>query len=65
MVGRRIQRTRKGEKRMSFLCGLFAGSSLTILFVAMTSVGNYEKKLEDEEQKEWINGFREKSNRKN
>lgn len=34
---------------MSFLCGLFAGSALTILFVAITSVGDCEKKMEDEE----------------
>lgn len=45
---------------MSFLCGLFAGSTLTILFVAMTSVGNYEKKLEDEEQARWISERRKK-----
>ena len=47
---------------MSFLLGLFAGSALTILFVAMMSVGEHEKKLEDKEQEEWLNGFREKSN---
>lgn len=45
---------------MSFLAGLFVGSSLTILFVAMTSVGNYEKKLEDEEQARWIDERRNK-----
>lgn len=45
---------------MSFLLGLFAGSTLTILFVAMTNVGNYEKKLEDEEQARWIDERRKK-----
>ena len=47
---------------MSFLCGLFVGSASTILFVAMMHVGADEKKLEDKEQEEWLNGFREKSN---
>lgn len=47
---------------MSFLCGLFVGSVLTILFVALMHVGEDEKKLEDKEQEEWLNGFREKSN---
>ena len=46
---------------MSFLLGLFAGSALTILFVAMTSVGEYEKKLEDEEQARWISERRKKN----
>lgn len=50
---------------MIFLLGLFAGSASTILFVALMHVGEDEKKLEDKEQEEWINGFREKSNRKN
>lgn len=54
------RKTEKGERRMSFLCGLFAGSALTILFVAMTSVGEDEKKLEDEEQARWISERRNK-----
>lgn len=45
---------------MSFLCGLFAGSALTILFVAIMSVGEHEKKLEDEEQAQWISERRNK-----
>lgn len=39
---------------MSFLCGLFVGSALTILFVALMHVGEDEKKLEDREQEEWL-----------
>ena len=46
---------------MSFLCGLFAGSALTILFVAMTSVEEHEKILEDEEQARWISERRKKN----
>ena len=45
---------------MIFSLGLFAGSALTILFVAITSVGDYEKKLEDEEQARWISERRNK-----
>lgn len=45
---------------MSFLCGLFAGSALTILFVAMMHVGADEKKLEDKEQEEWLRERRNK-----
>lgn len=46
---------------MIFLLGLFAGSALTILFVAMTSVGEHEKRLEDEEQARWISERRKKN----
>lgn len=39
---------------MSFLLGLFIGSALTTLLVAMCAVGADEKKLEDKEQEEWL-----------
>ena len=54
MVGQGIHGTSKGERVMSFLCGLFVGSASTILFVAMCNVGADEKKLEDKEQEEWL-----------
>lgn len=54
MVGQGIQGTSKGERTMSFLAGLFVGSALTILFVAMMHVGADEKKIEDKEQEEFL-----------
>lgn len=45
---------------MVFLAGLFIGSALTTLLVAMCAVGEYEKKLEDEEQARWISERRNK-----
>ena len=54
MVGQGIQGTSKGERVMSFLCGLFVGGASTILFVAIMHVGEDEKKIEDKEQEEFL-----------